>query len=215
VVISTTFIVYHYTKVKEPAASTTSTTFSALVDAAQSKMQVVEANNLFSLDLYKRYSTTKDGKDNIFFSPFSISSAIAMTYEGAKDETATEIQKVFHFPTDIQTLRLGYQSIYEEINKSDKPYLLSTANALWVQKDYQLFPDYTDRIARYYQGGVKNVDFHKAVQAVATINKWVAEQTHDRIKDLLSVADISDLTKLVLTNTIYFKENGVLNSLKD
>lgn len=93
---------------------------------------VVDASNRFALDLYSEY---EDGDGNIFFSPYSISSVLAMTYEGARGETAEEIQSVFHFPED-NTRREGFQSLYREINDSGSDnYTLHTANALWAQKD--------------------------------------------------------------------------------
>lgn len=95
---------------------------------------VVEANNQFALDYYSQLKGKDSG--NIFFSPFSISSALAMTYEGARGQTAEEIRSVFYFPVDDNLRRTEYASIFDELNKGDKKYKLSTANALWAQKDY-------------------------------------------------------------------------------
>ena len=94
---------------------------------------VVSANNNFAFDLYSRY---KSDEGNIFFSPYSISTALAMTYEGARGKTAEEMRNVFHFPDDELSRRSAYAKLYNEINKKDKGYKLSTANALWGQKDF-------------------------------------------------------------------------------
>jgi len=168
---------------------------------------VVSANNRFAFDLYSRYKTN-DG--NIFFSPYSISTALAMTYEGAKGKTADEMQSVLHFPKDDNVRRAGYAGIISEINKKDGKYVLSTANALWAQKDYSFLKGYFDVTERYYGGKVTNLDFVKDTEnSRATINNWVEEQTNNKIKDLIPQGAIDDLTRLVLTNAIYFKGTWV------
>jgi serpin B len=163
---------------------------------------VLEANNQFAVDLYQKYRSN-DG--NIFFSPFSISSALAMTYEGAKGQTAGEMQKVLHFPGDIGVLRSGYSEIYERLNKASKPYKLSTANALWAQKDYPFAGEYLSTVEKYYYGKVTNLDFAKdAENSRQTINNWVEAKTYDRIKELIPVGLLTPATRMVLTNAIYF-----------
>ena len=95
--------------------------------------QVVNANNQFAFDLYSKYKDDPKYKDaNIFFSPYSISTALSMTYEGAKGQTANEMKSVFHFP-ESDILRPNSAAIYNNINKKDKPYKLMTGNALWAQ----------------------------------------------------------------------------------
>jgi len=129
-----------------------------------------------------------------------------MTYEGAKGKTADEMATVFHFPTSTQELRSEYQNIYNTINVGSDSYKLNTANALWVQKDFQLFTSYADAIKTYYDGTATNLDFKKdSVGAAGTVNGWVEDKTAHKIKNLLSPSDIPPLTKLILTNAIYFK----------
>lgn len=170
---------------------------------AQDANSVVTANNQFAFKLYAQYRS-KDG--NIFFSPFSISSAIAMTYEGARGETADEIQVAFGFPKDDSLRRESFLEINNRINKSDKEYQLHVANALWAQEDYKFIPNYFNLIDKYYGGKVTNLDFvNQTEDSRFTINKWVEEQTNDRIKDLVPRGSITPLTRLVLTNAIYFK----------
>jgi len=166
---------------------------------------VVNSNNQFAFGLYSEY---KSQKSNIFFSPYSISTALAMTYEGARGKTAEEIQSVFHFPKDDKIRRPAFAKIYNEINKKDKKYKLSTANALWAQKDYQFLSDYFSLTEKYYGGKVTNLDFIKDPEGSRlTINSWVEEQTNNKIKDLIPRGEIDELTRLVLTNAIYFKGN--------
>jgi serpin B len=174
--------------------------------------QVVSgAGNEFAFDLYSRL--TKDGEssgENIFFSPFSISSALAITYEGAKGQTADEIKSVFHFPSDTAVLRNGFAGLNAGINSGDAAYTLRTANALWAEKTYPFLSEYTTTSERYYDAKVTNLDFitHPDASRI-TINNWVEEQTEDKIQDLLPAGTIDPLTRLVITNAIYFKGTWV------
>ena len=173
------------------------------VSSADQTDSIIKANNEFAIDLYSRY---KSEEGNVFFSPFSISSAIAMTYEGARAETADQIKEVFHFPEDTNLLREAYLSLYNEINREDKKYTLSTANALWAQKDYKFLDEYFSLVDKYYAGKVTNLDFiSKTEEARITINTWVEKKTNNRIKDLIPKGMLSPLSRLVLTNAVYFK----------
>jgi len=167
-------------------------------------ISVVKASNQFALDFY--FNIKDDEKGNIFYSPYSISTALAMTYEGARGKTADEIQSVFHFPKDDATRRSSVAAIYNGLNKKDAKYRLRTANALWVQKDYRLLNGYIDTIEKYYLGKATNVDFAGATEhARQTINNWVEDKTENKIKDLFPQGSLNSLTRLVLTNAIYFK----------
>jgi len=169
---------------------------------------VVDANNQFALDYYSKLKSKDSG--NIFFSPFSISSAFVMTYEGAKGQTADEIRSVFYFPDDSNLRRTEYASIFDEINKGDKKYKLSSANALWAQQDYQFSKDFFDNVEKYYGGKATNLDFKKDPEGSrVTINNWVENQTNDKIQNLIPAGFINTITKLVLTNAVYFKGEWV------
>jgi len=171
--------------------------------SAEEASSVIDANNQFAFDLYSRYKS-QDG--NIFFSPYSISTALAMTYEGARGKTADEMQAVFHFPKDDTLRRNSFLELYNGINIKDKPYTLKTANALWAQKDYTFLDSYFSLVKRYYGGNVTNLDFAgQTEESRLTINRWVEEQTDNKIKDLIPKKNIDSLTRLVLTNAIYFK----------
>jgi len=169
---------------------------------------IAEANNQFAIDYYNKL--VEGGEENIFFSPFSISNAFAMVYEGAEGQTAEEMRSVFHFPKDNNLMRGGYASLLNELNKENKKYELHSANALWAQKDYRFSQAYLDTVEQYYKGKVTNVDFKKeSEKSRITINNWVEDKTNNRIKDLLSSESISEETKLVLINAIYFKGEWV------
>lgn len=169
---------------------------------------ITDANNRFAFDLY---SQLKEGENaNLFFSPFSISSALAITGEGAKGQTADEIRSVFYFPSDATTLRNGYAGINAAINSGDAAYSLRTANALWAERTYPFLSEYTENAERYYGAKVTNLDFIGQPEASRiTINQWVEEQTNDKIKDLLPAGTIDPITRLVITNAIYFRGDWV------
>ena len=165
--------------------------------------EVVTANNQFAFELYSELDKSEDS--NIFYSPYSVSAALAMTYEGAKGQTAEEMKSVFHFP-ESNILRQNFAAIYNEINKKDKPYKLSTGNALWVQQDYPFLEDYTSRVEKYYGGKAANLDFiGETEKSRQTINIFIEEQTNDKIKDLIPQGALTPDIRLVLTNAIYFK----------
>ncbi|HLG25052.1 MAG TPA: serpin family protein [Candidatus Nanoarchaeia archaeon] len=170
---------------------------------------VVNANNQFAFDLYSEFKDKNQNK-NIFFSPYSISLALTMTYEGAKGQTAEEMESVLHIPKEAGLRRPNFAKIYNDINKKDKKYKLSTANALWAQKEYKFLEDYTGTVEKYYGGKVTNLDFVKeSEKSSEIINSWIEEQTNGKIKDLIPPGVLNADTKLVLTNAIYFKGTWV------
>ncbi len=163
---------------------------------------VVEGNNLFAMDLYSRY---KGEQGNVFFSPFSISSALAMTYEGANGQTATEMASVLHLPQNGTLRRDGYYGLINEIN-GDRGSVLRTANALWVQNDQPFLASYLQDVQDNYGGAATPLDFKNDPDGSRLqINSWVKGKTDDRIQDLLAPGMITPGTKLVLTNAVYFK----------
>ena len=167
---------------------------------------VVGANNKFALDLYSLYQS-EDG--NLFFSPYSISSALAMTYEGARGLTAEQMQSVFYFPED-EDRRLGNASLYNLFNEQGKSYELNIANAIWIEKKFSFLDSFLDIITNYYGGAIEKMDFIKNPDGSRIIiNNWVEERTNNKIKDLIPGGMIDSLTRAVLTNAIYFKGDWV------
>lgn len=171
------------------------------------ELDVVDANNRFALDLYAKLTQDPENKESsVFFSPFSISSALAIVYEGARGTTADEIQSIFHFPKDDATRRAGFAGIISGINSGDADYTLSTANALWAEQTYPFLPEYTSTAERYYSARVTNLDFKNNTEASRlTINNWVEDQTNNRIQDLVPSGALDNSTRLVITNAVYFK----------
>jgi serine protease inhibitor len=167
--------------------------------------RLVQGNNVFAFDLYGKLHEA-DG--NLFFSPYSISSALAMTYAGANCRTAEEMAKTLRLSPDKAQSAAAFQSLIAAINgKGDRrAYQLYTANALWGQQGDELRPDFLKLTEQYYGAGLHQVDFRNATDAARqTINRWVEEQTSNKIKDLLRPGAVGPSTSLVLTNAIYFK----------
>jgi serpin B len=175
--------------------------------AAEDAGNISAGNNRFAADLYRQLASDPEyaGK-NIFFSPYSISTALAITYEGARGTTADEIASVLHLPTNETPRQEGYAGLDAALNRGDQNYTLRTANALWGEETYPFLPDYVDTAARWYRANVTNLDFVNDSEASRqTINHWVEEKTEDKIRDLLPAGSIDPMTRLVITNAIYFK----------
>ncbi len=163
---------------------------------------VVEGSNAFALDLYQRLEK-REG--NLFFSPASISTALAMTYAGARGETAVEIAHTMHFGLEPKVFHAAMGNLLRQSTDSDF-YELREGNALWLQKEFAFLPSFLNVTHRNYSAALEHVDFAHAPEAArATINKRVEQQTNGHIKDLLPSRAIDRLTALVLTNAIYFK----------
>lgn len=166
---------------------------------------LVNGNNQFAFDLYKKLLTLKP-QDNIFFSPFSISSALGMTYIGASGNTSSEIAKVFHFDLSDNKLNEAFYLLLKEIGEKGPGYILNIANALWGDKGYEFLSDFLNTIKTYHGGGFYEVNFRGNPEGSRIkINKWIEEKTKEKIKNLLPPESITPLTRLVITNAIYFK----------
>lgn len=167
---------------------------------------VVNANNQFAFDLYQNLNAKDKGK-NIFVSPYSISTALAMAFEGSNGNTRKQMAGVFHFDMPDAKRRAGFSTLIEQTNAGPgKHYKLSVANALWGQKGYHFEPVFTQTIDKFYGGGFNEVDFPDDKPAtIHKINTWVEDKTAGKIRDLIHSDDINELTRLVITNAIYFK----------
>lgn len=167
--------------------------------------QVVAANNQFAFDVYAQLGRQPG---NLFFSPYSLSTALAMTLAGAKGETAAEMAKTLHLTLPAEELDPAVQALIRRINGegTGRSFELAVANALWGQSGLSYENDFLKRLERYYGAGLKQVDFSAdPEQARRTINAWVEQQTRDKIQELLTSGAIDRQTELVLTNAIYFK----------
>jgi serpin B len=166
--------------------------------------EIVKGNTVFALDLYAKL---REGEGNLFLSPMSISTALGMTYAGARGKTAEEMSAVLHLPADQEKAHEALGSLTGELNTlaEAEGVRVSIANALWGQKGYAFRDEFLATVKKHYGGGLGEVDFARPEAARATINAWVEKYTQDKIKDLIPEGVLDAMTRLVLTNAIYFK----------
>jgi serpin B len=178
-------------------------------------------NREFALDLYQVLS---EEPGNLFLSPHSISIALAMTYAGARGDTESEMAEALHFGLPQQDLHLAFNRLDLELAKrSDTepdnggdPPRLNIANSTWGQDGFEFLDDYLDTLALNYGAGLRLSDFASDPEgARQTINKWVSEQTEDRIPELIPAGLIDNFTTLVLANAIYFNASWAVPFLEE
>ncbi|HPH97181.1 MAG TPA: serpin family protein [Anaerolineaceae bacterium] len=205
----------------KPAGQTGGKTGNTVAQSAKTRLvsgapqeDIVTAaagNNAFALDLYHKL-TGQDG--NLFFSPYSISLALAMTEAGAAGNTRTQMDQVMHYTLPQDRLHAAFnalsQSLASRPSQADKdqgdPFRLSIANAIWGQQDYKFLSAYLDVLAENYGAGMRLMDFKSDPEACRNeINAWVEKETEQKIKNLLPAGVLNSDTRLVLTNAIYFK----------
>ena len=173
-----------------------------------------DGNTAFAADLYQVLRADPDWKDkNVFFSPYSISLALAMAYAGAHGNTETQMASAMHYTLPqaqlhpaLNALDLALSSRGQGAKGDDgKAFRLRVTNSMWGAPQDTFAPSYLDTIAQNYGAGIRLTDFAANPEAArGTINTWVDQQTEDRIKELLPAGSIDDSTRLVLVNAIYF-----------
>jgi serpin B len=179
---------------------------------APDQAELVGGNSAFAFDLYHLLKEEED-EGNLFYSPHSISLALAMTYAGARGETEQQIADTLHYTLPQDRLHPAFNWLDLELasrgegaeGKDDGGFRLNIANTTWGQEDYAFLPEYLDTLALNYGAGMRLVDFTGDPEASRiAINDWVSDQTEGRVKDLIPEGVIDELTRLVLTNAIYF-----------
>src|ERR1700689_5799978 len=172
------------------------------MNAADRKV-VVAGNNAFAVALYGQL---RQQSGNLFFSPESISTALAMAYAGARGDTASAMAKTLHFTLPPDRLDPAMGALLSDLNAVHEGYQLSVANALWAQRGYDFLNSFLNIMNNDYGAGLNQVDFKGSTEAARlTINQWVEQKTANKIKDLLPPGALKPTTRLVLTNAIYFK----------
>ena len=180
-------------------------------DVSESDLgELVAGNTDFAINFYHAIA---EGDENIFFSPHSISLALAMTYAGARKETASQMAGTLHFTLFQENLHPAFNALDIELisrgknaqGQDGEGFRLNIANSIWGQKDYSFLPSFLDTLAENYGAGLNLLDFSSAPDASRVIiNNWVSDKTEEKIKDLIPEGSISSATRLVLTNAIYF-----------
>ena len=170
---------------------------------------LIQAENAFTVDLYSKLRLQPG---NLFFSPYSISTAVGMLYAGAKGGTADQIAKMLHLnilaPSgtgpDIQAA--FHQALKQQPALASAPadgFKLQNANALWLAAGYDIRPSYETIVKHGFGAKIARVDFSDAAGASGRINNWVEQQTENKIKNLIGPAMLGAATRMVLTNAIY------------
>ena len=176
---------------------------------APATMALVQANNRFAMDLFRQVSP--NAAENSFFSPYSISTALAMTWKGAKGETAAQMAKAFHFAElPAAEVTTGFTALQQAIEQAQQATgsQLSVANSLWAERNPEnpFLPDYLQSVEKDFASILTPVDFRGDPDGAGSqINQWIAGKTHDRIKDMIHHGDITSAMRLALVNAIYFK----------
>ena len=170
---------------------------------------LVSGNSAFAFDLYQ---AMRENEGNLFYSPYSISLALAMTYAGARGETEQQMAETLYFLSQDR-LHNAFNGLDLELagrgegaqGKDGEGFRLNIVNAIWGQRDYKFLDEFLDVLAENYGAGLRLLDFINAPEeSRITINDWVSEQTEGKIEDLIPQGVIDELTRLVLTNAIYF-----------
>ncbi|XP_041665079.1 leukocyte elastase inhibitor-like isoform X3 [Cheilinus undulatus] len=166
---------------------------------------LTKANTSFCLALFKKLSEN-DNTANIFFSPFSISSALAMLMLGARGNTAAQMSECLETKECQDEVHTGFTQLLRELNKAGALYALSVANRLYGEKSCQFEEEFLESTKKHYEAELEMVDFITGFEAARlNINNWVEGKTQGKIKDLLAQGVVDSLTRLVLVNAIYFK----------
>ncbi|XP_060933734.1 leukocyte elastase inhibitor-like [Limanda limanda] len=167
---------------------------------------ISSSNTAFALDLFRTLSHANPS-GNVFLSPLSISSALAMVYLGARGDTAAQMAKALSFSSG-EAVHADFETLIAGINSPSASYILKTANRLYGEKTENFLPQFLEATCKYYQADLKTVDFIGAAEASRKeINTWVEQQTENKIKDLLKPGTVSAMSRLALVNAIYFKGN--------
>ena len=178
----------------------------------QQESELVKGNSAFALDLYRLLAERRDD-ENLFYSPYSISLALAMTYAGARGETEEQMADALHFTLSQADLHTAFNALDQELSKrgegaegkDGEGFRLNIANAIWGQEDYQFLDTFLDVLAENYGAGLRVLDFASDPEkARGTINEWVSQETEGKIENLIPRNALGPLTRLVLTNAIYF-----------
>jgi len=166
---------------------------------------LVDGNTAFACDLYAQF---RNNPGNLFFSPYSVSTALAMTCAGAHGNTETQMAQVLHLGQDQPAIHRAFGQLQRQLAEADKQQgiQLSIANALWAQQGHPFLPAFLNIGKDDYQASLNQADFQTGAEAARReINAWVAQQTKDKIRDILPPGSLDALTRLVLANAIYFK----------
>ncbi|MDI3486131.1 MAG: serpin [Methanolobus sp.] len=163
---------------------------------------IASANNEFAFEIY---TDIKNTNKNVFFSPYSIFTAMAVCYEGAQESTKEQIGNAFNYPSNNSILETSSKELMDTVNSDESD--MNTANALWVQEEFPLNKQFVLNTKTYFNANVTNLDFDESEKSVSIINEWIKEKTNGKIDNVID--SISSNTPIIVTNTIHFKGEWV------
>ncbi len=167
--------------------------------------QLARADTQFALDIYAHLKTRPG---NLFFSPYSISTCLVLSYSGAAGDTRKQMAEVLHLPPNQQTVNAAVEQLQQALDQAQAQHgvELRIANALWAQEGHPFLPAFLELARTQYQASVKQADFKtSSASAIEAINRWISERTEGKIPSMLGPGSLNDATRLVLANAIYFK----------
>jgi serpin B len=167
---------------------------------------VANSINGFTFKMYSALTNGTSDSSNLFFSPFSIYTAMAMVSEGARGATLTQMQGALGLSSNVSSNNAGFRSLLGNLAAHSSDYQLSIADGVWVQKNFGITSNFTNSLSSYYDATAQQADFiNDSGGAVSNINDWAAGKTNYKITNLIPPGAINALTRLVLVNAVYFK----------
>ncbi len=185
-------------------SSTNSTNDNNIEVNSDMKQSVIEGNNKFAIGIMQNL---KFAEENSIISPYSISTALAMTYGGARGKTMNEMSSVMKYSLEQNSFHPTFSAFMSDITSiSSEKAGFESANAIYAQKDYDFLSEFFELINKNYGSALKFVDFHKGNREDIRqeINKWVELKTKSKITELIAPNILSEDTRMVLVNAIYF-----------
>jgi serine protease inhibitor len=165
--------------------------------------EVVNSTNKFAFDFYAQIAVERG---NLFFSPPSISAALAMTAAGAEGETANQLFAVLHSTADRKSWLSNLGKLSKSLNTQSSEVVLNMVNRIWGEKSFLFKKDYLELLQQNFAAPLVKLNFFDSPEASRlTINNWISDETNNRINKIMSEGSIDSSTKIVLTNAIYFK----------
>jgi len=174
----------------------------ALGGGTRNQDRTMQGNNQFAFDLFEKF-TAEDFGENIFFSPLSISMALAMVYNGADGDTKAAMADALALEgIEIEQVNRAFKTIMTDLPADDPFVKMEIANSIWARDGISFDANYLQQVEDFYQAELTTLDFG-ARSSVDRINAWVSDKTHEKIDKI--IAELSPDDVMILINAIYFK----------
>ncbi len=196
------------TQTPTPTVTTPTATETPIATSQQySGANASIANNINNFT-FKTYAVLSNESGNLFFSPFSVSTALSMVAEGAEGKTLEEMRNTLELSNDSSANRESFKNLLDSLNTKNAGYNLSVANAIWIEKTFSVRQEFSSAVSTYYYASAQQADFVNNAEGERTnINNWVAGKTNNKILDLIPQGGLNSYTRLVIADAIYFYGN--------